>query len=342
MKRAIFILSVLAQASFAKPDAGVVSTTPSWLGSEMPLALAVRTPEDLAFKAATERQYLFFNLLASGKVAWDTGQFDVAATRWENLLRTPNVPFELEALVKPLAKAARDRAGSPNASLAALPVVEWSQTVAPTAANAVEKPVVNANINVVGLIGGGGSHGPGGAVIVLRRAEGTTPKPKAARVKAVVQKNKAFMPHVLAVPLGSTVEFRNDDEIFHNVFSLSKPNAFDLGLYKNGVMKEQSFASPGPVHLLCNIHASMNGWIFVSDSPWYGQSDASGKFTVRNVPPGQYEVEVWHEWSTKSVKQIVRVNYGMPELALSVDGEKLAPAFTPDKSGKPRQSQLGY
>jgi hypothetical protein len=161
-------------------------------------------------------------------------------------------------------------------------------------------------------------------------------------VKAVVQKDKRFMPHVLAVPVGATVEFRNDDELFHNVFSLSKPNDFDLGLYKSGAQREQVFSTPGPVQLLCNIHASMNGWLYVSDSPWFAQADATGRFTVKNVPPGQYELEVWHEWSTQVVKQPVKVTGVMAELSLAVDGERRAPAFVPDKAGKQRQPQLGY
>jgi plastocyanin len=312
------------------PDAGVP------MPESMPLQLAVRTPEDLAFKAAAERQYLIFNLLAGGKLAWDRGDFSGAATRWESLLRTPGLPAELDSLVRPLAKDARARAGGESVALP-----EPAVTMTPMEPEPVVK-VAPTLIAVTGVISGGGSHGPGGAVVVLRRADGATPKPRATRVKAVVQKDKRFMPHVLAVPLGATVEFRNDDDLFHNVFSLSKPNDFDLGLYKSGAQREQVFSTPGPVQLLCNIHASMNGWLYVSDSPWFAQADANGKFTVKNVPPGNYELETWHEWSAQAVKQQVKVAAGMSELALTVDGDKRAPAFVPDKAGKQRQPQLGY
>ncbi len=312
-------------------DAGVPTMPES-----MPLQLAVRTPEDLAFKAAAERQYLIFNLLAGGKLAWDRGDFSGAATRWESLLRTPGLPAELDSLVRPLAKDARARVGGESVALP-----EPSVTMTPMEPEPVVK-VAPTLIAVTGTISGGGSHGPGGAVVVLRRADGATPKPRATRVKAVVQKDKRFMPHVLAVPLGATVEFRNDDDLFHNVFSLSKPNDFDLGLYKSGAQREQVFSTPGPVQLLCNIHASMNGWLYVSDSPWFAQADANGKFTVKNVPPGNYELETWHEWSAQAVKQQVKVAAGMNELALTVDGDKRAPAFVPDKAGKQRQPQLGY
>lgn len=327
----LFALTVLLAAN---PKGGFDAGVP--MPESMPLQLAVRTPEDLAFKAAAERQYLIFNLLAGGKLAWDRGDYQGAATRWESLLRTPGLPAELDGLVRPLAKDARARVGGEAAS---------SPDPAVTMTPMEPEPVAKAAptlIAVTGVISGGGSHGPGGAVVVLRRADGSTPKPRATRVKAVVQKDKRFMPHVLAVPLGATVEFRNDDELFHNVFSLSKPNDFDLGLYKSGAQREQVFSTAGPVQLLCNIHASMNGWLYVSDSPWFAQADANGRFTVRNVPPGTYELETWHEWSAQALKQQVKVAAGMNELALTVDGDKRAPAFVPDKAGKQRQPQLGY
>lgn len=325
----LLALTLLLSAS-PKVDAGVP------LPETMPLQLAVRSPEDLAFKAAAERQYLIFNLLAGGKLAWDRGDFQGAATRWESLLRTPGLPAELDALVRPLAKDARARLGG---EAPAIP--EPAITMTPMEPEPPPKSAPTS-VAVTGVITGGGSHGPGGAVVILRKADGPTPKPRATRVKAVVQKDKRFMPHVLAVPVGATVEFRNDDELFHNVFSLSKPNDFDLGLYKSGAQREQVFPTPGPVQLLCNIHASMNGWLYVSDSPWFAQADGNGRFTVKNVPPGQYELETWHEWSMQSVKQTVKVSAGMSELALTIDGDRRAPAFVPDKAGKQRQPQLGY
>ena len=327
----MLVALTLLLAAAPKIDAGVA------LPETMPLQLAVRSPEDLAFKAAAERQYLIFNLLAGGKLSWDRGDFQGAATRWESLLRTPGLPAEIESLVRPLAKDARTRAGGGEGA----GIYEPAITMTPMEPEPVVK-VAPTTVSVMGVVAGGGTHGPGGAVVVLRRTDGPTPKPRATRVKAVVQKDKRFFPHVLAVPMGATVEFRNDDELFHNVFSLSKPNDFDLGLYKSGAQREQVFPTAGPVQLLCNIHASMNGWLYVSDSPWFAQADANGRFTVKNVPPGQYELETWHEWSMQSVKQTVKVSPGMGELALTVDGDRRAPAFVPDKAGKQRQPQLGY
>ncbi len=331
------LLAALLTATPKTPDAGV-----PFVGEALPLPLTVKTPEELSYKALTERQYLLVNLLIGAKAAWDKGDWQTAATKWEAAQRLPSLPADVEASVKAFAKVARERAGGQSSSL---PTVSAEPTVTfmPMEPEAPAPKSAITMLAVTGVVSGGGTHGPGGAVIVLRRLDGPTPKPKATRVRAVAQKDKRFVPHVLAVPLGATVEFRNDDDFFHNVFSITKPNDFDLGLYKAGDDKrEQVFASPGPVHLLCNIHSSMNGWLYVSDSPYFSQADATGRFTVKGVPPGKYEAEVWHEWATASTKQKVTVAAGMADLALTVDGDKRAPAFVPDKSGKARQPQLGY
>src|SRR5438876_9182372 len=88
-----------------------------WLGAEMPLPLAVHTPQDLAFKNVAERQYLIFNLLAAGKVAWDQGDFPTAAQRWETLLSLPGLDPEIDKVVRPMAEEARKQGGGKPASL---------------------------------------------------------------------------------------------------------------------------------------------------------------------------------------------------------------------------------
>src|SRR5262249_38065971 len=154
---------------------------------------------------------------------------------------------------------------------------------------------------------------------------------------------KTFVPHVLAVPVGTKVDFRNDDAIFHNVFSLAKPNDFDTGLYKQGATYTQTFRKGGPVQLLCNIHSSMIGYVYVVDTPYYTQADLTGAFTIKGVPPGEYEISVWHEGSSKDFHQKLTVTSdGIHGMAIKVGGDARLPACAPDKSGKPRQSQLGY
>ena len=317
-----------------------------WLGEDMPLPLAVKTPQDLAVKAIAERQYLVFNLLAGGKVAWDAGDFATAAAKWESLLRVPGLDPEIDRVMRPFAQEARARAGgAPVASSASSPT---SPASAPSAAaSALARGAASSSrvlpVAVSGTVTGGGTPGPGGAVVWLKRTNGDTPRPSPAKGKVISQRGKAFVPHVLAVPVGSTVDFRNDDAIFHNVFSLARPNDFDTGLYKQGASYAQTFRKAGPVQLLCNIHSSMIGYVFVVDSPYYAQADGTGAFTIRGVPPGEYDAEVWHEGSSKNTRQHVTVGGdGVRGLDLRVGGDRRPPAFVPDKSGKPRQSHLGY
>ncbi len=313
-----------------------------WLGEEMPLPLAVKTAQDLAVKAVAEKQYLIFNLLAGGKLAWDAGEYATAATKWEALLRVPSLDPEIERVIRPLAAAARERSGEKApAAVAVAARASANEAQLPPTSSPVRERV--PPVTVSGTIAGGGSAGPGGAVVWLKRANGETPRPAPARGKVISQRGKAFVPHVLAVPVGTTVDFRNDDAIYHNVFSLTKPNDFDTGLYKQGGSYQQTFKKPGAVQLLCNIHSSMIGYVYVVDTPYYTQADGTGAFTIKGVPPGEYELEVWHEGSSKTTKQRLTVGAeGVRGLELRVGGDRRPPAFVPDKSGKPRQSHLGY
>jgi plastocyanin len=310
-----------------------------WLGEDMPLPLAVKTPQDLAVKSVAEKQYLIFNLLAGGKMAWDAADYATAATKWETLLRVPGLDPEIDRVIRPLAVAARERAGGQATAPSAPPSASATAT-----SRAAEAPRARLEpVTVSGTVAGGGSPGPGGAVVWLKRANGETPRPAPARGKVISQKGKAFVPHVLAVPVGTKVDFRNEDTIYHNVFSLTKPNDFDTGLYKQGGTYEQTFKKPGPVQLLCNIHSSMIGYVYVVDTPYYAQADGAGAFTIKGVPPGEYDVEVWHEGASKTTKERVSVGAdGVRGLALHVGGDRRPPEFVPDKSGKPRQSHLGY
>jgi plastocyanin len=321
-----------------------------WLGEDLPLPLPVKTPQDLAVKAVAERQYLIFNLIASGKVAWDGGDYATAAAKWESLLRVPGLDPEVERVMRPLAREARARAGGAPAA-ATTPASAGGATSASGVATPppapASAPVVEmarpAPASVSGTVSGGGGQGPGGAVVWLKRVGGETPRPTPAHGKVISQRGKTFIPHVLAVPVGTKVDFRNDDAIYHNVFSLSKPNDFDTGLYKQGAAYTQTFSRPGPVQLLCNIHSSMIGYVYVVDSPYYAQADGAGAFTIRGVPPGEYDLEVWHEGSSKNTRQRVAVGAGgVRNLAVRIGGDRRPPAFVPDKSGKPRQSHIGY
>ena len=106
---------------------------------------------------------------------------------------------------------------------------------------------------------------------------------------------KEFSPRVLVVPRGSRVRFPNQDPILHNVFSVSAPNQFDLGLYRKGTGKEKKFESPGVVRVFCNIHHDMVAYVLVLDTPYHVAPDAKGEFVLSGLPRGKGKLTVWHE-----------------------------------------------
>jgi plastocyanin len=116
--------------------------------------------------------------------------------------------------------------------------------------------------------------------------------PLEARIE---QKNRRFLPDVLIVPAGSTVSFPNSDTVFHNVFSLSKLKAFDLGNYPQGQTRSVAFPQPGLVFVYCRLHPNMTAAIMIAPNQWCTKSDAAGRFMLSGVPPGTRTVVAWHK-----------------------------------------------
>jgi plastocyanin len=129
------------------------------------------------------------------------------------------------------------------------------------------------------------------AVVSIEGDKTATPLGKVV----VDQRNKAFSPHVSVVTVGTTIEFPNNDTVFHNVFAYFDARKFDLGMYPQGAKKSVTFPKTGFVSLQCNVHSEMSAYIVVVDTPYYAKTDGQGHFTVKNVPDGQYTVKVWHE-----------------------------------------------
>jgi plastocyanin len=109
------------------------------------------------------------------------------------------------------------------------------------------------------------------------------------------QREERFVPHVLAIVAGTYVDFPNDDRTYHNVFSLSKGNEFNLGRYAAGHSKAWRFQSPGIVRVFCEIHSHMSGFILVFAHRYFAVTDDEGRYRLDAVPPGTYTVEVWNE-----------------------------------------------
>lgn len=110
----------------------------------------------------------------------------------------------------------------------------------------------------------------------------------------MVTRSKVLVPHVLAVPVGSTVRFPNEDPITHNLFSVSPSNPFDLGLYRRGEGKQELFDKPGVVNVYCNVHPNMSAVLVVLDSPYWAHPRRDGSWQIE-APPGRYRLHVWHE-----------------------------------------------
>ena len=130
-------------------------------------------------------------------------------------------------------------------------------------------------------------------VISVEDIEGPFPAPQEAVV--MDQKYLTFVPHVLAIQAGTTVEFPNSDPLSHNVFSISEVNRFNLGLYQRGVVRRMKFDKPGVVELLCNVHLEMSAYIVVVKNPYFARTDSAGKFRIDGVPPGEHRLRCWHE-----------------------------------------------
>jgi plastocyanin len=171
-----------------------------------------------------------------------------------------------------------------------------------------------------------------GVVVWLEPASGAVVLPSASRHAEMLQKNKTFSPHVLAITVGTTVDFPNRDFIFHNAFSNYNGETFDIGLYPPRTTKSTLFNRAGVVRVFCNIHPTMSAVIVVLKSPYFAVSDHSGAFQIPNVPPGSYRLRVFHERATEQtlegLSRVVEVSADglqLPVVSVSESGYLLLP-----------------
>jgi plastocyanin len=118
------------------------------------------------------------------------------------------------------------------------------------------------------------------------------------------QRNETFVPYVLAVTVGSVVEFPNSDRTYHNVFSLSKAKRFDLGRYPRGQSRSVRFDQPGVVRVFCEIHSHMSAWILVFAHVYFAATDAEGRYRIEAVPPGSYTLAVWNDGAVRMRREV--------------------------------------
>ena len=160
-------------------------------------------------------------------------------------------------------------------------------------------------------------------------------RPRTPKHVVLEQRNREFLPHVMAISVGSTVAFPNFDPVFHNVFSTSPAAPFDLGLYKSNEAREFTFPKEGIVRLGCNLHANMSAFIAVVAAPAYVVTDGDGHFAFKRLPPGRYKLKAWSERSGAPITQDLALKPGKNTVSVGVTGD--APRGPqPDKFGGKR------
>lgn len=159
--------------------------------------------------------------------------------------------------------------------------------------------------------------------------------PRTPKQRTIEQRGREFLPHVMAIPVGSTVSFPNMDSVFHNVFSTSPLGAFDLGIYKQGEARSFTFTKEGIIRLGCNLHANMSAYIVVVSAPAYVVTDSQGAFSFKHLVPGKYKLKAWSEKSKAPIVQDITIKVGANAVNVGVAAD--APTGPqPDKFGVKR------
>jgi plastocyanin len=133
--------------------------------------------------------------------------------------------------------------------------------------------------------------------------------PRPAEHAVLRQRDERFAPHTLPVVRGTTVDFLNDDALFHNVFSLSSAKEFDLGRYPRGSSRPATFDRSGVVQVFCHIHSDMSAVVLVLDNAYFAVPDSAGRYSIPDLPPGEYTLVAWHE-RIRPIKHRLRVEPG--------------------------------
>jgi plastocyanin len=171
-----------------------------------------------------------------------------------------------------------------------------------------------------GDVGGKVSGMKGKSVVYVDAIAGKTfPAPKEHPV--IDQKGLMFVPHIVAVQQGTTVDFLNSDNVAHNVFwtavGTDKKAGHNLGTWPKGEKRPFTFDKPGAIPLLCNVHPDMAGYLIVSPTPYFAETDDSGSYKIKDVPDGSYTLVVWHEGAKAQSKPVTVAGGGKADFTLT-------------------------
>jgi plastocyanin len=177
--------------------------------------------------------------------------------------------------------------------------------------------VANATELAVTVTGSDGKPLENSVVYAVPANPGTgLPAPKKAEIDQV---NKTFIPAVTVIQTGAAVSFPNSDNIRHQVYSFSPARVFNTKLYSGRPSEPVVFDKPGVVVLGCNIHDKMVAWVVVVDTPWFSRSDADGRAAVKNLPAGDYVLNVWHSALREPVTRKLQLAEGRTDEAFQLD-----------------------
>ena len=168
----------------------------------------------------------------------------------------------------------------------------------------VPPPVVRPNATEPGDAPAGDAANRRRAVIYFETAPRGAFEDRDGGRAAMDQRNETFVPHVLAITAGTTVDFPNNDRTYHNVFSLSKARRFDLGRYAAGRSKSVRFDHPGIVRVFCDIHSHMNAFILVFGHRFFAVSDTEGRYRIDSVPAGTYTLSAWFDGGVRAQRTV--------------------------------------
>jgi hypothetical protein len=165
---------------------------------------------------------------------------------------------------------------------------------------------------------------------------------------SMVQKNLRFIPEVLPVMVGATVDFPNKDNVFHNVYSVSAAHRFDLGLYPQGTSRSTTFDKSGIVEIGCNTHPQMKAWIVVVPGPYFAMPNERGVYQIKDIPSGNYTIKVWNPdfgltsepVTLERAGQVVNLDFDLGEESGRLGG--VTPADAPNDLVFPSKFTIGF
>jgi plastocyanin len=207
----------------------------------------------------------------------------------------------------------------------------------PATAQAVDV-TADIHLNPPSLSKSSGKMNPVQVVVWLTPLDPAALKAVPGRFR-MAQKDKMFQPHLLVVPVGSTVSFPNLDPFFHNVFSLFNGKRFDLGLYEAGTTRDVVFNNEGISYIFCNIHPEMSAVVISLATPYYASSPGNRKLTLRSVPPGAYRMSLWAEGlnlgQLSRLSRTVEISADNKSLGVIAITRDAAPQSHANKFGQP-------